>query len=635
MTYPIAQQLPIFTNTDGSPLEAGFIYIGLPNQNPETNPLACYWDAAGLIPAAMPLRTSGGVVVRNGSPALVYVPSDYSVTVKDKRGVLVYSSLSTSIPWAFTQSGTGAIARTIQDELKFSVTAAQFGAVADGVTDDAPSIQEAINEVALRGGGFVDLASGTHVLGSTLVLPSKVVLRGKGSASTVLRAKNALNATMIKSLNYDSLIGTDTWLVANGNQQAFGLVQLRLDGNKANQASGSGVQFYGKRLRIDDVMIVQCKDEGWHSESNYSIPGSPAINGDDMPEGLIRGLYIWECDSNGFVFRGQHDTYIESLFVGVCGGWGVRFEAHSTAPYYSGMCDSGFMHVYANVAGGVYIDQFASHQSAFMITENNDGVGLQSDGWQTKITQLQLYSNCRVTGTYQAVITGSECKFASVHLKDTGHSKSGVQITGTKNTMNVTAIGAGSTGCAVDVSGAYNHVNAVIDNWSGAGGIGLRTGNSSQLQHGKIVATINACTTCWNNASVGSYNDYTISGFAAAGKAFFSGSGPNTVKAENWNVKGVTNGVTTVLSENRIRTLNAIDLNSTAEQEITVPHGLVTAPRLEDVVPVMVYLNANLTWVQSRFYVRSVDATNIKIRFKASVAAGGADVADLITNVKL
>lgn len=517
------------------------------------------------------------------------------------------------------------------------IEAATYGATAGGVASvNAAGIQSAIDYAASLGGGFVRLTAGTYDISDTLVMKNKVILIGEGSATTEIRLANNTNKTMVKSYNYDSLVGSDTWLVASGNLHAYGLMRLRLNGNKANQTAGSGVQFYGKRLHIDDVMIVQCKEEGWHSESNQTIPGTPATNGDDFPEGLIRGLYVWQCDSHGFVFRGQHDTYIESLFVGVCGGWGVRFESDTSAPgVYSGTCDSGFMHVYANVAGGVYISQYASHQSAFMISENNDGVGLQVDGWQVKIGQLQLYSNCRVTGTYQAVIAGSECKLPSVHLKDTGHSKSGIQITGAKNTIDVTAIGAGSTGCAVDVNNTYNHVRATIDNWSGTGGIGLRTGNTTQLQHGKIIATINACSTCWNNASAGTYNDYTISGFAAAGKSFFSGSAPNTSKTENWNVKGVTNGVTSVLSENRIRSLNAIDLNSTTEQEITVAHGLVTTPLIQDVVPTIAYLNSNLTWVQSRLYVRSVDATNVKVRFKASVAAGGADVADLIVNVKL
>lgn len=127
---------------------------------------------------------------------------------------------------------------------------------------------------------------------------------------------------MIKSNNYDTLINSDTWLVANGNLHGFGLKRLRLNGNKANQTSGSGVQFYGKRLFVDDVIITSCKDEGWHSEGNSTISGSPATNGDDMPEGLIRGLRCWQNDSHGFVFRGTHDTLIESLFSAVNGGWG-------------------------------------------------------------------------------------------------------------------------------------------------------------------------------------------------------------------------------------------------------------------------------------------------------------------------
>lgn len=86
---PIVSPFPQYFDMDGSPLDAGYLFVGQVNQNPETAPLAVYWDVAGTIPAAQPLRTLNGYVVRNGTPAQVFVASDYSLSVRNRAGALV------------------------------------------------------------------------------------------------------------------------------------------------------------------------------------------------------------------------------------------------------------------------------------------------------------------------------------------------------------------------------------------------------------------------------------------------------------------------------------------------------------------------------------------------------------------
>lgn len=87
----IENPFPQFNDLQGDLLDAGLIYIGVSGADPESSPVQCYWDKALTIPATQPLRTRGGLIVNNGSPAAVYVgASDYSMRVRDADGGLVW-----------------------------------------------------------------------------------------------------------------------------------------------------------------------------------------------------------------------------------------------------------------------------------------------------------------------------------------------------------------------------------------------------------------------------------------------------------------------------------------------------------------------------------------------------------------
>jgi hypothetical protein len=91
----IQSPLPQFFDLDGSPLDAGFVYIGVAGSNPETTPVDLFWDLDGTQPAAQPLRTVAGYITRTGKAALVFVSTlNYSLTVRDRNGRLIYSTLS-------------------------------------------------------------------------------------------------------------------------------------------------------------------------------------------------------------------------------------------------------------------------------------------------------------------------------------------------------------------------------------------------------------------------------------------------------------------------------------------------------------------------------------------------------------
>jgi len=81
----------VFVDLDATALEGGAIYLGVPNDDPEQNPIAVYWDEALTISAAQPLRTSGGVIVRDGTPSDVFANVQaYSIRVRNRAGKVVW-----------------------------------------------------------------------------------------------------------------------------------------------------------------------------------------------------------------------------------------------------------------------------------------------------------------------------------------------------------------------------------------------------------------------------------------------------------------------------------------------------------------------------------------------------------------
>lgn len=144
---PVEQPFKTYTGLDGKPLENGFVYFGRPNENPITAPVTVYWDAAGTIPAAQPLRTVGGYIMRAGTPANVFFDGAYSELVQDAKHRQVFyartseefsivtavrsfiTSLSAAAGSAligFIQAGVGAIKRTVQDRLRDEVSVFDF-----------------------------------------------------------------------------------------------------------------------------------------------------------------------------------------------------------------------------------------------------------------------------------------------------------------------------------------------------------------------------------------------------------------------------------------------------------------------------------------------------------------------------
>lgn len=93
---------PTFVDAQGLPLENGYIYIGTAGFEARTTPKASFFDVALTIPtgtaSGAAIRTRAGLPIgTSNAPAMFYVDGDYSISVLDRNGVLLYSALNMTL----------------------------------------------------------------------------------------------------------------------------------------------------------------------------------------------------------------------------------------------------------------------------------------------------------------------------------------------------------------------------------------------------------------------------------------------------------------------------------------------------------------------------------------------------------
>lgn len=142
-----------------------------------------------------------------------------------------------------------------------NVKSQTYGAKGDGVTDDTYAIQTAIDAVSALDGGVVCFPNGIYVV-TGLIIKDNVTLQGESRSTVIIKLADNANSNIIEGENYSTVSGGSS----DENVRNSSIKNLTIDGNSANNTTGSGIALYATRTLIQDVDIYNVPEHGIRHE---------------------------------------------------------------------------------------------------------------------------------------------------------------------------------------------------------------------------------------------------------------------------------------------------------------------------------------------------------------------------------
>ena len=237
----------------------------------------------------------------------------------------------------FIQATIGTIARTVQDKLRETVSVKDFGAVGDGVADDAPAFQAA-HDALPETGGTIYAPQGTYLWGSGVVFSKPVILLGVGcsplpsvTAATQIIKKstmtgavlvlNALGAGVMECGFIGQTGNTGDGIHVRGGRS----ILLRVSSHKMGQDGirvGDSVQLNCNQFFHENIFLRENGRHGYHVDDEFYRNNTSF--GANCNNGLIKHIDATSNGGDGIKINGGWYNSIENFLPQTNTGAGIN-----------------------------------------------------------------------------------------------------------------------------------------------------------------------------------------------------------------------------------------------------------------------------------------------------------------------
>jgi len=366
-------------------------------------------------------------------------------------GVLAYvSALGTQVGASligFIQSGIGAIARSIQDKLRDTVSVKDFGAKGDGITDDAPAIDAAI--AAMGYGGEIFFPEGVYKCNSSITVPpvsagqSGIIFRGIGPGSSI---QPGAAMTSLFNVTGKDVVFTKLGIANASSYATNGILFTFLSSDAAFSADVSDCSIGGFAVGISAT------GQNYDIQNNFFQNNSTHI---------------------AFTNDGRNTSIQDNYFLG--GSTGIRLSKTVGGTQAEGVRIVNNT-LLCTVAGGAQIQINAGFE-IFIGHNIIDQTGAGNIGIYIPVTGSDAANRIKVIGNWIAGGLNSYCIFASGNNSDID------LIDNTFAATNGQAVIAG-----LSLSGTQR-AKIALNNFLLSGGVDISTSGTSALKFLENTAT--------------------------------------------------------------------------------------------------------------------------------------------------
>ena len=220
----------------------------------------------------------------------------------------------------FTQTGTGATERTVDNRLKDIISIKDFGAKGDGTTDDSTALSNALTAVIDKTQGALFIPAGTYLLSSAIVKTIStwvdITIYGEGEGVSILKINNTTGGISITAGVRNSAVNIRNFsIIVDGTDTEYGFKFVGNEGGNQIERRGSAQnifigydQFSGSNTGSIDYpleysglfrnyisnVIINCEPDATTNTKGLNIDGSYKA-------------HITNCYVNGAYHRGISD----------------------------------------------------------------------------------------------------------------------------------------------------------------------------------------------------------------------------------------------------------------------------------------------------------------------------------------